>query len=102
MFGGAALDRIPLVCTQLYLGEINDAEELTCRPVGRGLWRTARRGPAQDQSLPLAQAVLAVFAQRRQQVADNAAFAGFDLGGDRHAGCQVNHPVFDLHLGAVE
>src|SRR6266536_2281379 len=52
--------------------------------------------------LTLAQAVLSVFAQRREQIADDAALAGPDLSGDGHPRRQIDRLVLDLHLGAVE
>src|SRR5439155_19859016 len=52
--------------------------------------------------LSLTQTVLPVFAQRREEITDDAALAGADLGRDRHPGCEVDQFVLDLDLGAVE
>src|SRR5262249_37190197 len=49
-----------------------------------------------------AQNLLAVAKQRRQNIADDRARAGLDLHRHRHAGGQLDHPVVDLHFGAVE
>src|ERR1700730_3745248 len=64
--------------------------------------RARGRSPKRRKRLSFAQAILAVFAQGGEQITDDAALAGLDLGGDRHAGRQVDHLVLDPHLATVE
>src|SRR5437764_452710 len=61
-----------------------------------------RIGAVPEALLPFAQAILAIFAQGREQIADDAALAGFDLGGDGHARREANLLVLDLHLHTVQ
>ena len=63
---------------------------------------TPRGFAAASEFSPLAQAVVAVSQQGREQVADNTACSGLDLGGHRHARYQVDEVVVYSHLGAVE
>src|SRR5919201_1575340 len=59
----------------------------------------SRSRQARLPTLPsaLSQALLLVAQDRRQHVLDDAALAGLDLGGDRHAGRELDQPVVDLH-----
>ena len=63
---------------------------------------TPRAFAAASEFSPLAQAVVPVSQQGREQVADDTARAGLDLDGHRHAGRQIDQLVVDLHLRAVE
>ena len=51
---------------------------------------------------PVAQAFVAIFEQRREQILDHPPRAGLDLDRHRHAGREVDHAVLDLHLRLVE
>src|SRR5215831_5613060 len=62
-------------------------------------------GPAIPQApltLSLAQALLLVSQQWRQQKFDDAPRAGLDLDRDRHSGRQVDEAIVDLHLCLVK
>ena len=52
--------------------------------------------------LSLAQAILLVFAQWREQVTDDATLTRLDLGGDCHAGRQAYGFILNLHVRSVE
>src|SRR5260370_41142882 len=52
--------------------------------------------------LPLAQALLLVAHDRREQIAEHGALAGLDLHRDRHAEPEIDQVVVDLHVLAVE
>src|SRR5262245_42107275 len=69
-------------------------------PFVPGLRRTEPGTGLIISSLP--EAVLTVFADRREQVVDDAALAGLDLGGDGHAGCEIDALVLHLHGGPFE
>src|SRR5438094_107401 len=49
-----------------------------------------------------AETILSIFTKRRQQIADYAALAGFDLGGNGHPRRQVHELVLDLHASTVK
>src|SRR5262245_43753111 len=50
----------------------------------------------------LAQALLPVFEQRREQITDNPALSRLNLDSDGHSGRQVHSLVLHLHLRAIE
>src|SRR5712675_2540500 len=63
--------------------------------------RRAKRPPSETRS-SLAQALLLVARERREQIADDAARTGLDLDGDGHPGREIDRLAFDLHPGPVE
>src|SRR5262249_12233781 len=67
------------------------------RSAGRGSTVTGAGG-----SSALAQHVFLIAPQWRQQVAQDGALAGLDLGRDRHARRQIHRAAVDLHEGPVE
>src|ERR1700704_550270 len=63
--------------------------------------RRAKRRSREARS-SLAQALLFVARERREQIADDAARTGLDLDGDGHPGREIDRLAFDLHPGPVE
>src|SRR5216683_6971260 len=53
-------------------------------------------------ALPLAQDLVPVAQQRRQEVAQDRPRAGLDFDRYRHAGRQIDHLLVDLHLRTVQ
>src|SRR3981081_1473674 len=63
--------------------------------------RRAKRRSREARS-SLAQGLLFVARERREQIADDAARTGLDLDGDGHPGREIDRLAFDLHPGPVE
>lgn len=64
--------------------------------------RAARPLTASNTDLALAQPVMAVALQRRQEEVENAALPGLDLDGDGFAGLQRNFLVANPHRRLIE
>src|SRR5262249_18117951 len=59
-------------------------------------------GQPQAWGSSLAQALLPVFEQRREQITDNPALSRLNLDSDGHSGRQVHSLILHLHLRAIE